>query len=73
MHRHCLSLAASHLTEDRRAYAAQLVRVWQLAVYGAQGTETATVHLLCDRFASALDPAVDAGSSGNSLGSGQSA
>jgi hypothetical protein len=69
----CLTLAASHLTEDRHAYAAQLVRVWQLAVYGAQGTETATVYLLCDRFASALDPAADVASSGNSHGAGRPA
>jgi hypothetical protein len=51
----CLVLAASHLTHERRRYASELVAVWQRAVYGREDVYTATVYMLCDDFASALD------------------
>ena len=53
----CLTLAASHLTQEGREYASRLVRVWQRFVYAGQDTQPATVYVLCDDFASALDPA----------------
>ena len=53
----CLALAASHLTQEGREYASRLVRVWQRFVYAGQDTLPATVYVLCDDFASALDPA----------------
>ena len=52
----CLALAASHLTQEGREYASRLVRVWQRFVYAGQDTQPATVYVLCDDFASALDP-----------------
>lgn len=53
----CLALAASRLTQRGREYASRLVRVWQPFVYGGQDTQAATVYILCDEFASALDSA----------------
>ena len=53
----CLALAASHLTQGGRQYASRLVGVWQRFVYGGQDTQAATVYVLCDGFASALDAA----------------
>jgi uncharacterized protein DUF4129 len=53
----CLALAATHLTQGGRQYASRLVRVWQRFVYGGQDTQAATVYVLCDDFASALDSA----------------
>jgi hypothetical protein len=54
----CLALTdASRLAPRKREYASRLVRVWQRAVYGREDVQTATVHLLCNDFASALDPA----------------
>lgn len=54
----CLALsAATHLTPGKHEYASRLVRVWQRAVYGREDVQTAIVHVLCDDFASALDPA----------------
>jgi hypothetical protein len=53
----CLALAASHLTEGRREYASRLVSVWLRFVYGGHDTQSASVHVLCDGFASALDSA----------------
>jgi hypothetical protein len=52
----CLALAARHLTPGRHEYASRLVRVWQGAVYGAEGVQAATAYVLCDDFAPALDP-----------------
>jgi hypothetical protein len=52
----CLALSASHLTRGRHEYASRLVVVWQRAVYGREEVQPATVYLLCDDFASALDP-----------------
>ena len=54
----CLALAASHLTPRGRDYASHLVRVWQRFVYGGQDTQAATVYILCDDFAPALDRAL---------------
>lgn len=53
----CLALAAAHLTPDRHAFAARLVRAWQRGVYGGQVVDAATVHALCAQFAAALDSA----------------
>ena len=54
----CLALAAQPSRgRARREYASRLVLVWQRFVYGGQDTQAATVHVLCDDFASALDPA----------------
>lgn len=51
----CLALAATHLADERRDYAARLVRVWQRAVYGGEPSGAAVVYALCDGFAMALD------------------
>jgi len=51
----CLALAALHLAQRRRDYAADLVRLWQRAVYGGEAAPTPAVHALCDGFAGALD------------------
>ena len=53
----CLALSATHLTPGGSEYASSLVRVWQRFVYGGRDTQAATVYVLCDGFASALDPA----------------
>jgi hypothetical protein len=51
----CLSMAARHLSQQKRDYTIVLVRAWQRFVYGAEDVETSTVHALCHDFASALD------------------
>ena len=51
----CLSMAARHLTQQKRDYTVVLVRVWQQFVYGGEDVETSTVYALCRDFASALD------------------
>jgi hypothetical protein len=51
----CLSLAAAHLSGRRREYSSDIVRVWLRAVYGREEIPTATIHVLCDDFAPALD------------------
>jgi len=51
----CLQLAATHLAERRREYTAELVRLWQRAVYGGEAAPTSSVHALCDGFSGALD------------------
>jgi hypothetical protein len=53
----CLLLAAAHLPPARHEYVAQLIGVWQRAVYGHQRAQTAVVHALCDQFTTALDTA----------------
>jgi Domain of unknown function (DUF4129) len=50
----CLTLAAAHLIRERSEYASQLIHVWQRCVYGHEDLPAATVHRLCDDFASAL-------------------
>ena len=53
----CLALsAAMHPTPGRRQYSLHLVDVWQQAVYGREDVQAAVVYMLCDGFASALDP-----------------
>ena len=52
----CVALAAQHLNASATAYFAQLVRVWQRAVYGGNDPQTDTVMALCDGFSAALDP-----------------
>jgi hypothetical protein len=51
----CLELAARHLTDAPRHYAAGLIRAWQRFVYGGEELQTALVQTLCDGFAAALD------------------
>jgi hypothetical protein len=51
----CLALAQRHLSEQRSRYAAQLIRVWQRAVYGGLDPDAPTVRELCDHFSAALD------------------
>ncbi len=52
----CLALAAQHLfDESRKTYVAQLVRLWQRAVYGGERVADESVHALCEGFARALD------------------
>jgi hypothetical protein len=53
----CLAMSASHLTQGGREYASCLVRVWRRFVYGGHDAQAAAVYLLCDGFASALEPA----------------
>jgi hypothetical protein len=54
----CLALsAAMHLSQGRRLYSLHLVRAWQEAVYGREEIQAAVVYMLCDGFATALDPA----------------
>ncbi len=52
----CLTLANRHLKdEERKTYVADLVRLWQRAVYGGENVPTESVYALCDGFARALD------------------
>jgi len=65
----CLALAGTHLTERRREYTAQLVRVWQRAVYGGEDATSSAVYVLCDDFAAALDASPAAEPAGGGAGS----
>ena len=58
----CLALAARTLDAACVAYATQLVRTWQGAIYGGLTIDTAQVWDLCAKFASHLDgpPRTDA-------------
>jgi len=51
----CLALAAGHLTDARRQYAAALIRAWQRFVYGGEELQTPLVQSLCEEFSGALD------------------
>ena len=51
----CLALSAGRLAQDRHEYASRLVHVWQRAVYGREDVQAASVYMLCDDFARALD------------------
>jgi hypothetical protein len=51
----CLELAARHLAETPRRYAAVLIRAWQRFVYGGEAIQTPLVRTLCDEFSAALD------------------
>jgi Domain of unknown function (DUF4129) len=50
-----LQLTATRLRDDKRDYVAQLIQIWQRAVYGGQQPETGSLYQLCDEFAGALD------------------
>ena len=50
-----LQLTVTRLRDDKRDYVAQLVQIWQRAVYGGQPPETGSLYELCDAFAGALD------------------
>jgi hypothetical protein len=51
----CLALAARKLDPARIAYATELVRTWQRAIYGGLSIDTAVIHSLCAGFAANLD------------------
>jgi hypothetical protein len=51
------SLAAKHLPSAGAAYVADLIRMWQRAVYRHDDPTTQAVQLLCDSFEPALAPA----------------
>lgn len=51
----CLRLTTARLREEQRNYVAQLIQIWQHAVYGGQQPEAASLYTLCDGFAPALD------------------
>jgi hypothetical protein len=46
----CATLAAQHLDAERGAFVAQLIGLWQLAVYGARLPEGNAVLAVCDEF-----------------------
>jgi hypothetical protein len=50
----CLALAANHLAQRPRDYAALLIVVWQRSVYGREDVRAAIVYGLCRDFASML-------------------
>lgn len=50
----CVALAATHLSERARDYAALLIGVWQRSVYGREDVRAAIVYGLCNDFASML-------------------
>jgi hypothetical protein len=50
----CLALAATHLAQRPRDYAALLIVVWQRSVYGREDVRAAIVYGLCRDFASML-------------------
>lgn len=56
----CLVLASRHLSEPRAAYASQLIRVWQRAVYGNLDPTLEEFRALASGFAAALDPPPEA-------------
>lgn len=56
----CLTLANQRLPERRAAYATQLIRVWQRAVYGNLDPTPEEFRGLADGFAAALDPVPEA-------------
>lgn len=52
----CLALAARHLSAARKDYVAQLVGIWQRAIYGGHDPTSAEVQALCAGFDTALGP-----------------
>src|SRR5262249_10543529 len=52
----CVVLAAGHLSPGAAAYVAQLVRIWQRAVYRGEEPSAEVMYSLCDGFGGALDP-----------------
>ena len=57
----CLAIAARTLESHRLAYATQLVRTWQRAIYGGLSIEDVTVHELCANFDAHLERLVPDG------------
>lgn len=55
-----VSLAAKHLPSAGTAYVADLIRMWQRAVYRHDDPTTQAVRLLCDGFEPAFAPAAHA-------------
>jgi hypothetical protein len=51
----CLDLAERRLSVERMSYAARLIGVWQVGVYGGESPETAEIHSLCKEFGRTLD------------------
>jgi len=60
----CLALAAPRLDESPQRYAARLIGIWQLAVYGGHEPASDTVLALCDEFAGALPSRMPVSASG---------
>jgi hypothetical protein len=52
----CLNLAHARLATEQRGFFGELVRVWQLAVYGARDPDDNRVLQLCKDFDCILDP-----------------
>jgi hypothetical protein len=52
----CLGLAQERLAAEQRGFFGDLVRVWQLAVYGAHDPDDSRVQGLCEDFDRILDP-----------------
>jgi hypothetical protein len=52
----CLTLAQKGLAAEQRGFLGELVRVWQLAVYGARNPDDNRVLELCKDFDRILDP-----------------
>jgi Domain of unknown function (DUF4129) len=52
----CLALAEARLDPGRGGFVSELIRIWQVAVYGGRAPADAAVHTLCEGFAAALDP-----------------
>lgn len=50
----CRELSAQHLPENQAKFAAELIALWQRAIYGARVPAAAQVQVLCRDFASAL-------------------
>ena len=57
----CVRLAKAHVEAPVAEFFSRLVRVWQLAVYGARMPDNATVSALCGAFDACL-PAPPKGS-----------
>jgi hypothetical protein len=51
----CLTLATARLTPQRAAYASQLIRMWQRAVYGKMDPSSEEFRALSTGFAAAVD------------------
>lgn len=51
----CLELARAHLQTSQTDYVSRMLKLWQLAVYGAQLPDAVEVQRLCEQFSAALD------------------
>lgn len=52
----CLALASRHLPPARQDYVAQLIGVWQRAIYGGREPAAGEIEALCAGFDAALTP-----------------